>query len=142
MRSILVPVDGSEGSRHAAVFAARLARATGAKLTLMHVYDIHSASSLGLRALSREDMGDLTQRKSRASIDAALEAIGDTAGLEIERDGEIGDPATEIMAKAKRSEVELIVMGSRGLSPVKELLLGSVSDRVMRGAPCPVTVVR
>jgi nucleotide-binding universal stress UspA family protein len=53
-----------------------------------------------------------------------------------------GNPTVEIIAFAERNEVDLIVMGSRGLSPIDGVVMGSVSERVLRGAPCPVTIVR
>ena len=54
----------------------------------------------------------------------------------------MGEPAEEIVDYARLEEVDLIVMGSRGLSPIQELLLGSVSDKVLRTAPCPVLIAR
>jgi len=55
---------------------------------------------------------------------------------------QVGEPAEEIVDYARLEQVDLIVMGSRGLSPIKELLLGSVSDKVLRTAPCPVLIAR
>lgn len=54
----------------------------------------------------------------------------------------LGDPAREIVAIASSERFDQVVMGTRGLSPVKELLLGSVSEHVLRNVPCPVTLVR
>ena len=55
---------------------------------------------------------------------------------------DIGDPADVIIAQAAALGADLIVMGSRGMGPIQGLLLGSVSEEVVRRAPCPVTVVR
>ena len=62
--------------------------------------------------------------------------------MQVETVLEQGDYAHEIIEVAKRKDCELIIMGSRGMSPIKELMLGSVSLKVMHHASCPVMVVR
>ena len=141
MKTLLVPVDGSAGSVHAARFAARLARDAGAAVELLHVYDAPRVTTLGLTALTRDEIDAMKVRVSRESFERAEEAM---AGIEVpfERHVIVGDPVSEIIARAKRIDADLIVIGNRGLSPVEGLLLGSVSARVVREAGCPVTVVR
>lgn len=141
MKSILLPVDGSECAGRAAAFAGGLARDSGAAITLMYVYDAPAASLLGLASLSKDEVQALEARMARGSFEAAIAAMGD--GVEVgDRVSTIGHPADEIIARAERSPPDVIVMGSRGLSRVEGLVLGSVSERVLRGAPCPVTIVR
>lgn len=139
MERLLVPIDGSEGARRAAAFAAKQARATGAEITLVYVYDAASPSALNFVGSALEfDQGQA--KLAQASFEAAKQSMD---GFEV-RDHlvEIGQPADAIVALAVRLGASQIIMGSRGLSPVKELLLGSVSDRVVRHAHCPVTIVR
>ena len=140
MRRLLVPVDSSEGSIKAAEFAANLVRDTEGELTLVYVYDMPAATATGLAALTQAQLDDTKARVAQASFASAKRAIGD---LEVrEHLVEVGDPAEEIVKTAKRCGATQIVMGGRGLSPIKELLLGSVSERVARSAHCPVTIVR
>ncbi len=141
MQNILVPVDGSDGSIAAARFAARLARDAGASVTLFHSHDSTTADQLGMARMSREEFAQAQERIARGSFDRAREAMKgiDVAITEVPT---IGPPAIEITAWAAQHRPDLIVMGSRGLSPLKTLLLGSISDHVLRHAPCPVTIVR
>ncbi|MBK6277494.1 MAG: universal stress protein [Gammaproteobacteria bacterium] len=140
MESVLVPVDGSDASAHAAAWAARYAAARGAELILLHVHAARGSETLALGALDAAQIEEAERRIAGPSFDKARAAIGHaTAARTLVS---IGDPAEEIVALARRERASLIVMGSRGLSPVRELLLGSVSEKVIRHAHCAVTVVR
>ncbi|MFN2377539.1 MAG: universal stress protein [Candidatus Binatia bacterium] len=139
-RNILVPVDGSEGSARAAAFAAGLARDTGARVALLHVYDAPTAVAMGLMAAVPTDLDDSYATLTQACFAKAKAAMGE---VEVkEHLVEIGHPAERIVEVASTGGFSQIVMGSRGLSPFKELLLGSVSERVLRNAHCAVTIVR
>lgn len=66
----------------------------------------------------------------------------DGKGVAVERRVVVGDPAQAILAETDEPGVGMVVLGARGLGPVKRLLLGSVSDRVLRHACCPVLIVK
>ena len=140
MQRILVPVDGSEGANHAARFAGRLARDTGAAITLLHVYDMPTATMMGLRHADPEELKHIREEISRGSFDAARAELGDVR--QVGTHLAIGHPVDEICEYAGEIQADLIVMGTRGKSNVREHLLGNVAERVVRHAPCPVTVVR
>ena len=143
LRQILLPVDGSEGAAHAARFAARLARTAGAAITLMYVLHPVTATAEGLASKSRDEAQAILRRAAAPSFRSAAEAMGPVEHpLHVREVVELGDPAGKIVAYARANPVDIIVMGSRGLSPFREILIGSVSDKVVRHAPCPVTVVR
>jgi nucleotide-binding universal stress UspA family protein len=139
-RRLLVPLDGSEGSIKAAEFAAALARDTGATVVLLHVYDAPAAVAMGFLPSTPAQLDDTQARAVQGHFKKARAAMG---GVEADEHLiEIGHPAERIVEVARRENVSQIVMGSRGLSPIKELLLGSVSERVARNAHCAVTIVR
>ncbi len=148
MKSILVPVDGSASANRAARFAAKLAAPLGSKLTLFYAYDAPAASLLGLAGQGGDAVKEALKNISRKSFDTAQAAIeeerslGGLAEIEVDTRATTGHPAEEIIARAKSSKCDLVVMGSRGLSPLREIAMGSVSDRVLRFAPCAVTIVR
>lgn len=142
MKSILVPVDGSESANRAAAFAAALGRALSSELTLLYVYDAPAAAVLGLASLGGSEVKQALEKAAEASFARALAAMGDVSGMRVEKVATTGHPFEEIVSHAKSLACDLIVMGSRGLSPLQEMLLGSVSDRVLRFAPCAVTIVR
>jgi nucleotide-binding universal stress UspA family protein len=136
---ILVPVDGSEGSGRAAAFAADLAQATSCPLRLLHVYSPTGNEIVGMAQLPKEQIQGISRQSGAAAFKKAREAI---SAKEVEIDEVVawGEPRTEIVAAADSADA-LIVMGRRGLGKVQELLLGSVSDAVLRLATSPVTIV-
>lgn len=139
LKQILVAVDGSDSSCRAAAFAAELARCAGASLTLIHVIHAEGMILPGASALSGEELEAARDRVAEPAIAAARAAVGE---LEPDCETTIGNPSMEIVGYAKDNDTDLIVMGSRGRSDFKELLLGSVSSQVMHHAHCNVTIVR
>ncbi len=139
MTKLLVPVDGSAPSSTAAQWATQFAAQTGGSVTLLHVYDISATEAVGLASLSKQQIKEIKVQVSSASFAAAKAMTGDFDVLTVTS---TGDPADEIIAYIKSHQIDHVVMGSRGMSPVRELLLGSVSDKTIRHAPCPVTIVR
>lgn len=139
MTKLLVPVDGSEQSSKAAEWAGRWANQVDGTVTLLHIYDITATEAVGLASLSKEQVEEIKEHVSNASFENAKALM---AGFEPLTVITTGDPADEILSHAKLENIDHIVMGSRGMSPVRELLLGSVSDKTIRHAPCPVTIIR
>lgn len=141
MEHILVPVDGSENATRAAALAGHLAASVGARVTLLHVLNLEAFPLVGAPAISREEMQSTLERVSNDAFEAARTALTES-GVEPTREMRTGRPTVEILDFIRTKGVDLVVMGSRGLSPIKELLLGSVSSQLLHHAPCAVTVVR
>lgn len=134
---ILLATDGSKEAELAARAAAELAEKTGAELDAVHV--AHAPVMAGAYA----------EQSSRETAEAARELLDEQAGLVREAGAElaethtlVGSPAEKILGLAEDIEADLVVVGSRGLSEIKRLVLGSVSESVVRHAPCPVLMVR
>jgi nucleotide-binding universal stress UspA family protein len=140
MTKILVPVDGSEQSCEAAKWAVEWATEAGGSVTLLHVHVMPGAEVMAMAHLSREKIEEIETRHAGPSFQKARDAAGD-AGI-ADTLIAIGDAGEEIVGIAHSKGFDHIVMGSRGLTPLKELLLGSVSEHVIRKAPCPVTIIR
>jgi len=141
IKKIVVPVDGSTSANHAAEFAARLAADTGASLTLLFTFEPAGPATIGLASLSKSDVKHAVNSIAEKALAKAVKAVA-KAGVTSSQQVALGHPAAEIIAFAHREKADLIVMGSRGLSPMKGLLLGSVSEKVLRHASCAVTIVR
>ena len=107
-------------------------------MTLMYVLDAPSIVSLGI--IAKGNLEDTKEYVSRGSFAKAREAMGE-ADVHVTEYVDLGPPAARIVDRAKHGGYDLVVMGRRGLTPMKEMLVGSVSDRVLRLCHCPVTVV-
>ena len=135
---ILVAVDGSETSKKAFDQSVFLAQKCSSKLYVIHVvldweYGGDSAATFELIDEIRANGRELLERCKTLAL---------KSNVQVETLLEQGDYAQEIIEVAKRNDCDLIIMGSRGMSPIKELLLGSVSLKVMHHASCPVMIVR
>lgn len=139
---VVIPVDGSEGSARAAAFAARLAAAVQCPIQMIHVFP---ATGMALVGLSRMTPDEIKQAESSAAKDifanarAAIDIVG--AEVELRELVLLGDPANELLGYIAQHPRALVVMGRRGLSPIKSLLMGSVSEKVARHAHGAVTLV-
>ena len=134
-KTIVVAMDGSEGSKLASSVAAELAKSEGAKLVIAHVAE-HSIGKGGgdLRA-DEEGLKDEIQQHADELSSGGLEV-----SLEV-RDEIVGSPAHVIADVAEQAGADLIVAGTRGHSPFGGLLLGSVTQRLLHIAKCPVLAV-
>jgi nucleotide-binding universal stress UspA family protein len=141
IKEILVPVDGSENSVRAARFAMELASAVDVGVRLFYVFPAASVELVGMAGMSRADIEHAAQSSGQRVFDTIREALGGGMIERVEQQTVLGDPAEEIVAFTERVSSVLVVLGRRGLSRMQSLLLGSVSDKVIRHARCPVTVV-
>ena len=144
---ILLATDGSEEAELAARTAADLAKSTNSELHLIYVGHMPSIfyESPGTMALDpdlQSRMEEEAEEAARTSLEKQVQKIRE-AGIEVAAiHTSVGFPDAEIVGSAERLGAGLIVMGSRGLGPLKRALMGSVSDSVVRHAHCPVLVVR
>ena len=138
-KQILLGVDGSEHALHAAKAAGDLARAVKCEILLIVVAYDPVPSYLGEPNLSKA----IAARMQEADdiLQSASEAVGEIPD-EIRTETLEGSPAEAILDVAKNRDVDLIVMGSRGLGRLAGALLGSQSQKVVQHAPCPVLIVR
>jgi nucleotide-binding universal stress UspA family protein len=135
---IVVPVDGSEGSHRAARFGARLAAALGTPIKLAYVAPLTPESVMAMARMTREEIEEAQHNQAKEVLAKAQQDIGKIDAGEIIL---TGDAAQEILNYIDKHPKALVVMGRRGLSPVRSLLLGSVSEKVMRYAKGAVTLV-
>ena len=142
----LLATDGSPHAQDAARFAARLSLSEQTEWTALHVVRpprLHSL--LPERRGEHGDVATEIDQRQRAEAEAVVKnaaaelgAGGGTVRTAI-RDG---DPAAEIVKCAREHHADLIVAGSRGVSPIEALLVGSVADRLLKEAHCSVLLVR
>jgi nucleotide-binding universal stress UspA family protein len=138
-KTYLVAVDFSKNSEAALKHAMKLARQNGSKLLLVHVISMRTVNPPQepfltyqnlLRKDAQERLNKLVRRNGlKHSEYRSFILMGE-------------DPAQGIARQAKRSRASMIIMGSRGRPGVQRLLLGSVAERTLRYADCPVLIVK
>ena len=141
---LLVPLDFSADANQALAYAMGLARKLGARVILLHVMQSPPWGGVDLYVTSPHAYSRFIQHLEAEvahRMQACLERVT-AGGLE----GEIavihGVPFQEILDTAKKQQVDLIIMGTHGRTGLQHVLLGSVAEKVVRLAPCPVLVVR
>ncbi len=140
LKRLLVPVDFSETSLKAVHYAVKFAEQFGAVLELVHVIEpIVYPVELGYMALAQED----EQRRLQQLTDK-LEDLARSLHLAPRAESHVltGAPWRVIVEEAKTKRADLIIVSTHGYAGLKHVLLGSVAERIVRHAPCPVLVVR
>ena len=140
LKKILCPVDHSECSYLALKYAISLALKDEAKLYLMHVIDSRLYDT-EMYKLSPYKLNEIDESKIRTDLMKSLPE-GTTDVLEVETIVVKGVPFNEIINAATEISVDLIVIGTHGRTGISHVMLGSVAEKVVRKAPCPVLTVR
>lgn len=138
---ILLPVDGSEHSLHAAKQARGVAKTQGAEIVLLHSF---GPLPMILGGSAREEVVREERGESEKILAKFREILAEEGGegIKVHAMTAEGNPADVIISEAKKQGCDLIVMGSRGLTDMEGLVLGSVSHKVLHAAHCPVLISR
>ncbi|WP_347491088.1 universal stress protein [Desulfoscipio sp. XC116] len=143
-KKILVPLDGSHRSIAAAEHAMQIAAGFGAQVTFLHVVPNLTNFVSSHQVQAAIDFNQLAEEfaaNGETILDDARKEFTDR-GVIIDKKLLWGHPSQEIIQEAKDGQYDLIVVGSRGLGEIKGYVMGSVSNRITKHAPCPVLVVR
>lgn len=144
-KRILVAFDGSEDSKKAVKAACALAKRLDSSLALVHIFSVPVyayGGPAGVPAVSVESLEGAAKRQATEMVESGLQL---TKSEGIEARGELvesGAIAEAIVSFATRQGVQLIVLGTRGMTGLKKVLMGSVSSGVLNHSVCPVLVVR
>ena len=141
LKRILVPIDFSDCSKKALQYAKPFAEQFHAEIVLLHVSSVNYMVAEGFGGIDlptlRTDLMEDAE-KQLGEIAGVLESNGASVTLNVRE----GRAASEIVEYAKEANVDLIVMSTHGYSNIKHVLLGSVTENVVRHAPCPTLAVR
>ena len=151
---ILVPLDGSDHSVQALQTAIQIAKKFDGKLTLFHAYSITvtpivvpeptTLTPSGVPIVTPAEvskMAEAARELGQRILDDGKQKAK-SQSVQVESVLREGNTVQEIIRLAKEGNFDLIVMGVRGISKLRELLLGSVSEGVMKHALCPVLIVK
>lgn len=140
-KKILVPTDASEYSRRALMTALELARSIQAEVVLLHVSYTPQAYwgytiSYGI-TVTQEQL----EQNGELALEATLTGI-DSEQVVIHKRVESGHPVSIILEQIKKENIDLVIMGSHGYGAIAGSVLGSVSQRVLQRASCPVLIIK
>lgn len=140
-KKILVPTDASEHSRRALKKAIELAQTIHADILLLHVSYTPQAYwgytvSYGITVTDEQ-----LRENGELALEATLTGI-DTSQVVLNKKVEAGHPVTVILEQIKKETIDLIIMGSHGYGAIAGSVLGSVSQRVLQRAGCPVMIIK
>lgn len=149
--AVVLPIDGSDGALRAVEAAGVLAQQFGVELQLVYVFSHEAVDPFGLNALGQTGksadfidpdlLAQIQQEKATTvfrQAEARLEAISGLSVVEVTLKG---DPATQLLDYLAQQAAPWVVMGRQGKSTLKEIFIGSVSQKLIHRAGCPVTLI-
>lgn len=142
-KRILCGVDFSQPSVLAFDAAVELARLMKAELHIMHSIEAYPGVAEWLPVGNMDDATASLQEKAEAAMGALIATAKDTFnGVPVTAEVTTGRAFVEILNRARDREVDLIVLGAKGLTLIEEAISGSTAERVVKGATCSVLIVR
>lgn len=146
LNRILVPVDFSDCSRAALDYAETLSKTFSATVDLIHVWEvppyIPPEAMVGVPGHDTQTLADVAHGSAEKEMRRFVKELEDE-GVKVERTLlDSGDPGRTIVEVAEKEHYDMIVLGTHGRTGLSHLLMGSVAERVVRHAPCPVLTVR
>ncbi len=137
INSVLCPVDFSDISRKALKAADEISKTFSSKMDVMHVLPSHIIKEKMASGKDRDSLIEELLSQAGKELDDFLKGAG------VGKEGTIreGDPAREIVSCSSEKNSDLIILGARGHSFIEGMLIGSVTDAVLKTAPCPVLLI-
>ncbi len=137
-KTVLCPTDFSDASFHAIEYGLRFARDASGTLIVGHVIHVPSGDLYGdTRVLHYEEAKQRVEKRMAEVVATRLQGYPKS-----QTRIDVGDPAERIIKMAKECRVDLIISATHGRSGLAHLVMGSVAEKIIRHAPCPVLVVR
>lgn len=144
-KKILVPVDFSDGSSAAVDHACMLAAALQAEVQVVHAFDVPTFVPPHVVVMMGEidaPLSEHAERHAKQQLEGFLERCKVPAGIRLSSHVTFGPPAATVLDVAERGGFDLIVLGTHGRTGLPRLLMGSVAEKIVRGAGCAVLTVR
>jgi nucleotide-binding universal stress UspA family protein len=141
MQTILVPTDFSPHSEKALEVAEKLVKLTGGKIHLLHCYKINVGGISPYGISIPEEFNRQVREAAEKKLEEVVREVA-AEGIEVEAHLTPRFPSEAVSDLAKELGADLIVMGTRGATGLKHIFLGSVAERTIRIAPCPVLTTK
>lgn len=137
----LVPVDGSALSTLAAKKAVQLAKLLGSEIRFVHVIDSRTVQALELTGVDMITVDERVTNIANAYLNEVVRHSEDSR-VKAHREIRRGLPAEEILKSIMEHDIDLVIMGSKGLTGARRAMMGSTTEEVLRLSPAPVLVVK
>lgn len=144
IKNILVPTDHSEDASAAIEAAVEFAKTFGAKLTLLNAYHVEIPAiygGFGGDFVIPQDILEPVRQSADASMEKLVKEVAEK-GVDVDGRVVMEYPSRAILDVAEALPADLIVMGTRGLTGIKHVLVGSTAERIVRLAQCPVVTIK
>lgn len=141
---LLVPVDYSDCSRAALVFAVGIAEKIGASIDVVHVWDRPTYVSESIRVQHEGEsrsLIDMIRENAETDMNDFLAKTAPTTKVPLSHRVISGNPAARVLEELRRGQYQLLVVGTHGRAGLRHLLLGSVAEKLVRLSPVPVLTV-
>jgi universal stress protein A len=145
IKTILTPVDFSACARAALDHALFFAERFDARVHVLHVWDTPPSmrsDTLVYGEDGQQLVSDFASHAATREMEEFLAGLDEKSRAKVEIFVEHGEPVETIVQVAGRDDYDLVVMGTHGRTGISQLLMGSVAEKVVRQAPCPVLTVR
>lgn len=145
IQKVLCPVDYSRHSAHALEYAGHIAAAFGARLDILHLWDrphyVSPEAIVEHPSGQKQSLADLIATEARSEMQEFMARVTLPEGVTVEQRLQSGEPCATILAELARGGHDLIVMGTHGRTGFRRLILGSVTEKIVRLSPIPVITV-
>jgi nucleotide-binding universal stress UspA family protein len=142
VKKILVPIDRSGYKEQILAFATSLGKAWGAEITAIHVIDPGRGVPGGRVKEKEQEREEEAKREAEDLLVQSVDPLAQKEGVNIEVVEESDSVAKSIIGYAKKNNMDVIVIGTKGMTAVEDFFLGSVANNVIRHAHCSVFAIR
>jgi nucleotide-binding universal stress UspA family protein len=143
VKTILVPIDYSGITNKVLAAAISMANKFDAESHLLYIAESFGEySTFAIPHISTDVLAEELLKQAKAKMDHFVDHHRDKCKNCVGSVEQSDDPAKRIVSYAKKNNVDMIVMGTHGYTGIEKTLMGSVAEKVLRTAPCPVTVIR
>ena len=144
-KRILAPVDYSEPSKHALMYAADLAQTFAAELDIVHVWDrpayVSEAIMVGRPGDEQRSLADLIHENAQKDMAEFLSTVSLPPTVRASHRLLSGEPASTLLEELKKGQHDLIVLGTHGRTGLSHFIMGSVAEKLVRMSPIAVLTV-
>lgn len=138
---ILIPIDGSQLSLKAAKQGVYIARKLESKVVFLYVIDVRTIQTSSLTGVDSGILRTTLRNAAERYLNEAAK-LAEEENITFQNRIREGLPAEDILKEIEEEKIDLVIMGSKGMSGAHRVIIGSTAEEVVRWSPCPVLIVK